>query len=45
MKKILLISFEYPAGKEYCGGVGQIVERSRDALLALGYEVYVLISG
>ncbi len=44
MKKILLISFEYPIGKSYCGGVGQIVEQSRDALLALGYEVHVLIS-
>jgi glycosyltransferase involved in cell wall biosynthesis len=44
MKKILLISFEYPSGKSYCGGVGQIVEQSRDALLALGYETYVLIS-
>jgi len=44
MKKILLISFEYPIGKSYCGGVGQIVERSREALLALGSEVYVLIS-
>lgn len=44
MKKILLISFEYPTGKSYCGGVGQIVEQSRGALLALGYEAYVLIS-
>lgn len=44
MKKILLISFEYPTGKSYCGGVGQIVEQSRDALLALGYEAHVLIS-
>jgi len=44
MEKILLISFEYPTGKAYCGGVGQIVERSRNALVALGYEVYVLIS-
>ncbi|MDD5561706.1 MAG: glycosyltransferase family 4 protein [Candidatus Omnitrophica bacterium] len=44
MKKILLISFEYPIGKAYCGGVGQIVERSRKSLLGLGYEVYVLIS-
>ena len=44
MEKILLISFEYPTGKVYCGGAGQIVERSRNALLALGYEVYVLIS-
>ncbi|MFA5403088.1 MAG: glycosyltransferase family 4 protein [Candidatus Omnitrophota bacterium] len=44
MKKILLISFEYPTGRSYCGGVGQIVEQSRDALLAMGYETYVLIS-
>ncbi|MDO8662874.1 MAG: glycosyltransferase family 4 protein [Candidatus Omnitrophota bacterium] len=44
MKKVLLISFEYPTGKSYCGGVGQIVEQSRDALLAIGYETYVLIS-
>lgn len=44
MKKILLISFEYPLGKTYCGGVGQIVKQSRDVLLKLGYEVYVLIS-
>lgn len=44
MRKILLISFEYPTGKTYCGGVGQIVKRSRYALLELGYEVYVLIS-
>ncbi|MBL7101099.1 MAG: glycosyltransferase family 4 protein [Nanoarchaeota archaeon] len=44
MKKILLISFEYPVGKTYCGGVGQIVKQSRNVLLKLGYEVYVLIS-
>jgi glycosyltransferase involved in cell wall biosynthesis len=44
MKKILLISFEYPTGKRYCGGVGQIVKQSRDTLLELGYEVYVLIT-
>jgi len=44
MKKILLISFEFPSSKSYCGGVGQIVKQSRDALLALGYETYVLIS-
>ena len=44
MKKILLISFEYPTGKSYCGGVGQIVEQSRNVLLAIGYETYVLIS-
>lgn len=30
--------------KTYCGGVGQIVKRSRDSLQELGYEVYVLIS-
>ncbi|MFC1658926.1 hypothetical protein ACFL1D_06055, partial [Candidatus Omnitrophota bacterium] len=44
MKKILLISFEYPVGKNYCGGVGQVVKQCRDALLELGYEVYVLIT-
>jgi len=44
MKKILLISFEYPIGKSYCGGVGQIVKQSRNVLSELGYEVYVLIS-
>ncbi len=44
MKKILLISFEYPIGKTYCGGVGQIAKLSRKALTSLGYEVYVLIS-
>ncbi|MFH1441700.1 MAG: glycosyltransferase family 4 protein [Candidatus Omnitrophota bacterium] len=44
MEKILLISFEYPSGKTYCGGVGQIVERCRNTLLDLGYEVYVLVS-
>jgi len=44
MKKILLISFEYPLGKAYCGGVGQIVKQSRYALLEVGYEVYVLIT-
>ncbi len=44
MKKILLISFEYPIGKTYCGGVGQIVKQSRKALLDLGYQAYVLIS-
>ncbi|MCG2713482.1 MAG: glycosyltransferase family 4 protein [Candidatus Omnitrophica bacterium] len=44
MKKILLISFEYPTGKSYCGGVGQIVAQSRSVLLAMGYETYVLIS-
>ncbi|RKY29723.1 MAG: hypothetical protein DRP74_08340 [Candidatus Omnitrophota bacterium] len=44
MKKVLFITFEYPISKSYCGGVGQIVEQSRDALLELGYEAYVLIS-
>jgi len=38
------MSFEYPTGKTYCGGVGQIVKQSRSTLLGLGYEVYVLIS-
>jgi glycosyltransferase involved in cell wall biosynthesis len=44
MKRILLISFEYPIGKTYCGGVGQIVKQCRNALLELGCETYVLIS-
>ena len=44
VKKILLITFEYPTGRNYCGGVGQIVKQSREALVELGYEVYVLIS-
>jgi glycosyltransferase involved in cell wall biosynthesis len=44
MKKILLLTFEYPVGKKYCGGVGQIVKQCRASLLALGYRVYVLIS-
>ncbi|MFA5069023.1 MAG: glycosyltransferase family 4 protein [Candidatus Omnitrophota bacterium] len=44
MKKVLFISFEYPTGRSYCGGVGQIVKQSRNALLDLGYEAYVLIS-
>lgn len=44
MKKVLLISFEYPTGRVYCGGVGQIVKQCRESLLNLGYEVYVLIS-
>lgn len=44
MKKILLLTFEYPAGKRYCGGVGQVVKQCGDTLLALGYKVYVLIS-
>jgi len=44
MKKILLISFEYPINSSYCGGVGQVVKQSRDALVGLGHEVYVLIT-
>ena len=44
MKKILLISFEYPKGNGYCGGVGQIVKQSRDVLQELGHEVYVLVA-
>lgn len=44
MKKILFITFEYPTGRTYCGGVGQIVKQNRLALRDLGYEVYVLIS-
>ena len=43
MKKILLLTFEYPVGKRYCGGVGQVVKQCRVNLLALGYKVYVLI--
>jgi len=44
MKKILLLTFEYPVGKRYCGGVGQVVKQCRDSLLTLGCKVYVLIS-
>jgi glycosyltransferase involved in cell wall biosynthesis len=44
MKKILLMTFEYPKGGVYCGGVGQIVKQCRQALLDMGYEVHVLIS-
>jgi glycosyltransferase involved in cell wall biosynthesis len=44
MRKILLLSFEYPAGKKYCGGVGQVVKQCRDSLAALGHKVYVLVS-
>lgn len=44
MKKILIITFEYPLGKNYCGGVGQIVKLSREALAREGHKVYVLIS-
>jgi len=44
MRKILLLTFEYPAGKKYCGGVGQVVKQCRDSLTALGHRVYVLIS-
>lgn len=44
MKKILLVTFEYPTGKKYCGGVGQVVKQCRDSLTALGCRVYVLIS-
>lgn len=44
MKKILLISFEYPLGKKYCGGVGQIVKSSNELLAGLGHKVYVLIT-
>jgi len=43
-KKILLITFEYPTGKSYCGGVGQIVKQCRNALIDLGLDVYVLIT-
>lgn len=49
MKKILLISFEYPIDKHpidnnYCGGVGHVVKQNRQVLCELGYEVYVLVS-
>ena len=44
MKRILLITFEYPTGKAYCGGVGQVVRQCRQGLVELGHEVYVLIS-
>jgi len=44
MKRILLMSFEYPVGKKYCGGVGQMVKLSRETFKKLGHEVYVLIS-
>ena len=44
MKKILLMSFEYPVDEKYCGGVGQIVKLSREIFKNLGNEVYVLIS-
>ncbi|MBU1852569.1 MAG: glycosyltransferase family 4 protein [Candidatus Omnitrophica bacterium] len=44
MKKILLMTFEYPVGKSYSGGVGQVVKQSRHVLLDLGYDVHVLIA-
>ncbi len=44
MYKILLMTFEYPTGRKYCGGVGQIVKQCRDALAGLNNDVYVLIS-
>lgn len=44
MKKVLLMSFEYPTGKTYCGGVGQVVKQCRESLLDFGYQVYVLVS-
>ncbi len=44
MKKILLISFEFPGPKNYCGGVGQVVKQSRDTLQELGHEVFVLVT-
>jgi len=44
MKKILLLTFEFPIGKGYCGGVGQVVKQCRDALTNLGHRVHVLIS-
>ncbi|MDP8259385.1 MAG: glycosyltransferase family 4 protein [Candidatus Gygaella obscura] len=44
VKRVLLVSFEYPVGKAYCGGVGQIVKLCHDILKTSGYEVYVLIT-
>ncbi len=44
MRKVLLITFEYPIGKTYCGGAGQIVKQCRQALLELGCRVFVLIN-
>ena len=44
MKKILLISFEYPIDNNYCGGVGHVVKQNRQVLCELGHEVYVLVS-
>ena len=44
MSRILLISFEYPLGKSYCGGVGQVVKQCRAALLDEGHKAFVLIS-
>ena len=44
MKKILLISFEFPDCKHYCGGVGQVVKQSRATLQELGHEVYVMVT-
>lgn len=38
------MTFEYPKGETYCGGVGQIVKQYRRVLLDMGYDVYVLIS-
>jgi len=31
-------------GKNYCGGVGRVVDKCRDKFLDMGHEVYVLIS-
>lgn len=39
-----MFSFEYPKGKSYSGGVGQIVKQCRETLLDLGHDVYVFIS-
>ncbi len=38
------MTFEYPKGEIYCGGVGQTVKQCRQVLLDMGYDVYVLIS-
>jgi len=44
MKRILLITFEFPGPNAYCGGVGQVVKQCRDTLQELGHEVYVMVT-
>ena len=41
MKKILLLTFEYPVGKRYCGEVGQVVKQCRDILLAVYLQTFL----